>query len=65
MNNPSDAPDPGSPAPEDVSFPKNAVVGVVNTPEELVSLGGRLRDAGVDTQVYCTESAADRLQHAE
>ena len=64
MNNPSDDRGSGLPSPDGTSVPKNAVVGVVNTPDELVQLGDQLKGAGINPEVYCTERAAATIQEA-
>ncbi len=57
----------GSEQPQDerTSFPSNAVVGVVNTPEDLVGVTKGLRSKGVTPQVYCGEKAEQAIAHGD
>lgn len=48
---------------ERVSFPKNAVVGVVDTTRNVVQLAESLRGIGIEPDVYCGERAAETIQH--
>lgn len=48
---------------ERIAFPKNAVIGIVNEPRDVVRLGEALRGIGVEPEIYCGESAAETIQH--
>ena len=43
------------------AFPTNAVVGVVDTPRDLVGLAGALREQGKELDVFCSARAKELI----
>ncbi len=46
------------------SFPKEAIVGVIEEPRELLSAVKDLRSAGYEPEVLCRERGLDRIENA-
>jgi hypothetical protein len=47
------------------SFPTNAVVGVVDDPDDLAGVSEELRADGIEPRVYCSERGAEAILHSE
>ena len=46
------------------SFPTNAVVGIIDEPDEVLRAANELRSAGFEPDVFCSEHGMERIKNA-
>ena len=65
MDDASEARQPGSAPEQRKSFPRNAVVGVVDDPDDLAGVSEDLRADGIEPTVFCNERGEEAILHSE
>ena len=65
MSDTTESTSSGSASDERKSFPRNAVVGIVDAPRDLIRVVRGLRTAGVEPEVYCSERAEQTIPAAD